>query len=386
MILKFIFFISYIFFIYKILFKFDHPPHYSRLNSLTKGKYYIQKCLEGELINNNTLNIVDTPKISVIIPVYNCEKTIKASIRSIQNQEMQEIEIILVNDYSTDNTLNIIKELSLEDQRINIINNNKNMGTMYSRNIGILNSKGKYVMNLDNDDLFLNSDIFDILFKEAEKENVDILGFAAVESYTYSPLITQMHDAYFQNHKNGLYLQQPELTFYPFTKNNKFRPNDYHVWGRFVKSNLYKKAINNLGISAIGEDRRTQMLIWSEDSSMSLVLYSLADSYKYIKIYGIFHYLSKTTASNTRHIDQKLFGEIYFLDLMYDFTGNNYIGIKYVVDKAKEMRYDSYYNLDNKYNVLYYKAVITKIINCEYISDKDKTKIKSLYYNLLSAD
>ena len=386
MFLKFIFFISYIFFIYKILFKFGHPSHYSRLNSLTKGKYYIQKCLEGELINNNTLNILDTPKISVIIPVYNCEKTIKASIRSIQNQEMKEIEIILVNDYSTDNTSNIIKELSLEDQRINIINNNKNMGTMYSRNIGILNSKGKYVMNLDNDDLFLNSEVFDILFKEAEKENVDILGFAAVESYTYSPLITQMHDAYFQNHKNGLYLQQPELTFYPFTKNNKFRPNDYHVWGRFVKSNLYKKAINNLGISAIGEDRRTQMLIWSEDSSMSLVLYSLADSYKYIKIYGIFHYLSQTTASNTRHIDQKLFGEIYFLDLMYDFTGNNYIGIKYVVDKAKEMRYDSYYNLDNKYNVLYYKAVITKIINCEYISDKDKTKIKSLYYNLLSAD
>ena len=386
MILKFIFFISYIFFIYKILFKIEHPSHYSRLNSLTKGKYYIQKCLEGELINNNTMNISDTTKISVIIPVYNCEKTIKASIRSIQNQEMKEIEIILVNDYSSDNTSKIIKELSLEDQRINIINNNKNMGTMYSRNIGILNSKGKYIMNLDNDDLFLNNDVFDIFFKEAEKENVDILGFAAIESYTYSPLITQMYDAYFQNHKNGIYLQQPELTFFPFTKNNKFRPNDYHVWGRFVKSNLYKKAINNLGISAIGEDRRTQMLIWSEDSSMSLVLFSLAESYKYIKIYGIFHYLSKTTASNTRHIDQKLFGEIYFLDLMYDFTGNNYIGIKYVVDKAKEMRYDNYYNLDNRYNVLYYKAVITKIINCEYISDKDKKKINSLYYNLLSID
>ena len=386
MILKFIFLISYIFFISKILFKFEHLSHNSRLNSLTKGKIYIQKCLEGELINNNNINISDIPKISVIIPLYNCEKTIKASVRSIQNQEMKEIEIILVNDCSSDNTSKVIKELSLEDQRINIINNNKNMGTLYSRNIGVLNSKGKYVINLDNDDLFLNNDVFDIFFKEAEKGNIDILGFAAIESYTYSPLISQMHDAYFQNHENGLYLQQPELTFFPFTKNNKFRPNDYHVWGRFVKSTLYKKAINNLGISAIGEDRKIQTLIWSEDSSMSLVLFSLAGSYKYIKVYGIFHYLSKTTASNTRHIDQKLFGEIYFLDLMYDFTGNNYIGIKYIVDKAKEMRYDSYYNLDNRYNALYYKAVIIKIINSEYISEKDKKKIKSLYNNLLNIE
>ena len=94
------------------------------------------------------------------------------------------------------------------------------MGTLYSRNIGVLNSKGKYVINLDNDDLFLNNDVFDIFFKEAEKGNIDILGFAAIESYTYSPLISQMHDAYFQNHENGLYLQQPELTFFPFTKNN----------------------------------------------------------------------------------------------------------------------------------------------------------------------
>ena len=384
MIIKFIFFLSYIFFISKILFKFGHPSHNSRLNSLTKGKKYIQKCLGGELINNNNLNFYNTPKISVIIPLYNCEKTIKASIRSIQNQEMKEIEIILVNDYSSDNTSEIIKELSLEDQRINIINNLKNMGTLYSRNIGILNSKGKYVINLDNDDLFFNNDIFDIFYKEAEEGNIDILGFAAIESSTYYPLITQMHDAYFQNHKNGLYLRQPELTYFPFTKNDKFRPNDYHVWGRFIKSNLYKKSINNLGISAIGEDRRIQYVIWSEDSSMSLILFSLADSYKYIKIYGIFHYLSETTASNTRHIDQKLFGEIYFLDLMFDFTGNNYIGIKYVIDKAKEMRYDSYYNLDNRNNVLYYKAVIIKIINCEYISEKDKKKMEILYKSLLN--
>lgn len=58
-----------------------------------------------------------------------------------------------MNDNSNDNTSLIINELAKEDKRIKILNNRKNMGTLYSRNIGVLISKSKYIMNLDNDDL-----------------------------------------------------------------------------------------------------------------------------------------------------------------------------------------------------------------------------------------
>ena len=60
---------------------------------------------------------------------------------------MSDIEIILVNDNSNDNTSLIIQKLAEDEQRIIILNNKKNMATLYSRNIGILNSKGKYIMN-----------------------------------------------------------------------------------------------------------------------------------------------------------------------------------------------------------------------------------------------
>ena len=85
----------------------------------------------------------DSPKIIVVIPCYNSEKYIKHTIRSVQNQNMKNFEIIVINDNSKDNSLNIIESLQKEDKRIKILNNNKNMGTLYSRSIGALNSKGE---------------------------------------------------------------------------------------------------------------------------------------------------------------------------------------------------------------------------------------------------
>ena len=60
------------------------------------------------------------------------------------------------------------------DNRIRIINNHKNMGTLYSRSIGVLNSKGKYIFMLDNDDIFLNEDIFETIYNFASYDKYDI--------------------------------------------------------------------------------------------------------------------------------------------------------------------------------------------------------------------
>ena len=90
------------------------------------------------LIKNITFQISKQPKISVIIPVYNSQKTIKSAIRSIQNQNMIDIEIILINDFSKDNSSQIVEEIHQNDPRIIIINNNKNMGTIDSVNNNII--------------------------------------------------------------------------------------------------------------------------------------------------------------------------------------------------------------------------------------------------------
>ena len=159
-----------IFLIQSIFTDIDNTKRPTRTSLLTRARNFMKNCTEGILLNSNiqSHNPNNLIKISVVIPVYNCEKTIKAAVRSIQNQNMAEIEIILVNDFSKDNSLSIINELMNEDPRISLINNEKNMGALYSRNIGILKAKGKYVMNLDNDDMFMDSDVFDTIFEEAE--------------------------------------------------------------------------------------------------------------------------------------------------------------------------------------------------------------------------
>ena len=127
---------------------------YSRKEALTRGRNFLTICLEEKLINNIKFKKNENPKITAIVPIYNSEKFFKKTIRSIQNQNMLDIEIILVNDASTDNSVKVIEELQKEDPRIKLINNEKNMGILYSRCVGVLEAKGKYIVNLDHDDFF----------------------------------------------------------------------------------------------------------------------------------------------------------------------------------------------------------------------------------------
>ena len=111
------------------------------------------------------------------MPVFNSQNTIISSVRSIQNQNISDIEIILINDYSKDNSLKLIKNLQINDPRIKIINNKINKGTLYSRSIGVLISKGEFIFSLDNDDMFFNYDILDNIYNQAKIGNYDIVKF-----------------------------------------------------------------------------------------------------------------------------------------------------------------------------------------------------------------
>ena len=348
-----------------------------RNQELSKGKIYIKKCFDGELLNNNTKTIFHNPKISAVIPVYNCQNTIKASVRSIQNQNMAYLEIILVNDNSKDNTSIIIQGLAKEDPRIKIINNEKTMATLYSRNIGILHSKGKFIMNLDNDDLFLSADLFDTLYDEAEKGNFDVIGFSAVNSREYNSSILNMKEDLYHDHKDGLTVYQPELSYYAISKNDKYKLNDIGVWGRLTKADIYKEAINNFGINALGEIRNSCFVTWAEDSSMSMAIYKYAKSYKFIKKYGIFHYISETTASNTSKNDLKKYGELFFIDIVFDFGNNNFKGKKYSFQMLQKMIFDKINNLGSEKNVRFLKSILKKMLDCPYISIENKNEIKT---------
>ncbi len=113
--------------------------------------------------------------ISVILPIYNMSDYLPESLNSIIEQNFKDIEIICVNDGSTDNSLDILYEYAKLDKRIMVINQ-QNQGAGLARNAGILIAKGKYIFFLDPDDLLYNKEVFEKLYDFAAKNNTDICG------------------------------------------------------------------------------------------------------------------------------------------------------------------------------------------------------------------
>jgi glycosyltransferase involved in cell wall biosynthesis len=99
--------------------------------------------------------------ISFIIPAYNCEKTIKESVDSIINDNYENgDEIIIVDDKSTDDTLNIINDLSLKNQSIKIVKHEKNLGGASARNTAVKNSNNNLIFCLDSDNILEKKSIY----------------------------------------------------------------------------------------------------------------------------------------------------------------------------------------------------------------------------------
>lgn len=111
------------------------------------------------------------PCISIIVPVYNVEKYLKYCLESIINQSIKDIEIICIDDGSTDNSGKICDEYALKDKRITVVHQN-NKGSGITRNNGIKIANSEYVGFVDSDDI-IAKDMFEILYKNAKKYNAD---------------------------------------------------------------------------------------------------------------------------------------------------------------------------------------------------------------------
>ncbi len=111
--------------------------------------------------------------ISVIIPVYNSDKYLKTCVNSIIKQSYQNLEIIIINDGSTDNSLEICNFFKERDDRIVVINQT-NKGVSYSRNFGVSIAKGEYIIFIDSDD-YIDQNMIEIMHDMLKKENADIV-------------------------------------------------------------------------------------------------------------------------------------------------------------------------------------------------------------------
>ena len=116
--------------------------------------------------------MLEQPKVSIIVPVYNVEKFLDRCLNSLINQTLKEIEIICINDGSVDNSLQILEKFAKQDDRITILNQ-KNSGQSTARNRGIDKASGIYLGFVDSDD-WVDLNYFEKLYTSAEKYNCDM--------------------------------------------------------------------------------------------------------------------------------------------------------------------------------------------------------------------
>lgn len=121
------------------------------------------------------------PKVSIIIAAYNIEDYIKRCLISCMNQSFKDIEIIVVNDGSTDNTLNIINKCKSKDSRIKIVDKS-NEGLIEARKSGFNIASGEYVLFIDGDD-WINLSAIEILYNKAKEKDYDIVSYNYLLKY-----------------------------------------------------------------------------------------------------------------------------------------------------------------------------------------------------------
>lgn len=245
------------------------------------------------------------PTISVIIPIYNVDKYLSRCIESIISQSYKELEIILVNDGSTDKSGEICDEYSLKDKRIKVIHK-ENGGLSDARNKGIEQSTGKYIAFVDSDDYILE-DVYEIAINHLENNNLDILctnGYRGISKESSRPIYNDRLD---ENIYTGIEYMVKCIS------NKQYLAT---VWLNIYKRKniIENKILFEKGILHEDEDWLPRVLI-----NCNRVKYIEYKSYMYIERPN-----SITTKKNKRKNGIDIIKTCYKLEKMYSKIENEY--------------------------------------------------------------
>ena len=318
------------------------------------------------------------PKISIIIPVYNGEAFLQETLISIQNQDFKDIEIIIIDDKSTDNSTILIKELIKTEPRISFYQNEENKGPLYTKKKGILAAKGKYVMIIDDDDKFLQRDAFTSLYEEAEKFNLDILEFKSILSTSLLNI-----DQYNKTGKeNYSILYQNELNNYMYFPGflGVIEKYDNKKVNHFVKTILYVNILEQI------DDKYFNIRInYYEDYMFFFLLTRNAKSLKkidrifYLKEKVIFSDDSKKNHRKNERLKEGFnylcFAYLNYIQFLFDKTKNTVEDKKIAFSQLEKLYLDNLCKSNPNYKKMALN-IIDLFLNSEYISLADKKKIR----------
>lgn len=303
--------------------------------------------------------------ISVIVPVYNVEKYIKRCLDSIINQTYKNLEVILIDDGSTDESGKICDEYEKKDNRIKVIHQN-NSGVASSRNIGIENSSGLYITFIDSDD-FVEVDYIEILFKEIMNNDCD------VSTCLYNKYSDKLKRKRNIDYVVSKYSGKKALLSMLYQKNI-----DSSLWGKMYKSKLLKSIkINNYKVF---EDFDALYRIFNSDIKVCFIndyLYNY-----YVRLDSLIHDRSTYSEDILLQILNKYYVECNdkdikdaiesrMIDVHFSIICNlphkddNYnISKKYIICNRKKLLHNKMINKKTKYAIIisYISFTLLKVI------------------------
>ena len=214
----------------------------------------------------------ENPLISLVITLYNQEEFINRIYYSIQRQDMKDIEIIFVDDASTDNSSNIVKELMEKDKRIVYLKNDINKRAYLTRNYGILNAKGDYILVIDPDDILLNN-ILSKAYETAKKFNLDIVHFYIMMGYFTNSNVRKNF-----KYKSGILSNNSEIRDFFYNGNGK------NLVDKLIKREVYQKSVGFMKKEFIDGDYHI-----NDDYTLLFGVMHYAETYGFLEQIGYFY-------------------------------------------------------------------------------------------------
>ena len=334
-------------------------------NELKKNEDFVVFCKNNNLKKLTRYEKIYNPKISIISPLYNRERYILRFLKSIQNQNFKDIEIILIDDCSIDNTVKLIETYKKIDQRLIIIKNKKNKGTFISRNLGVLFSKGNYITLPDPDDI-LSKNILNICYKYAEKYNLEIIRFNMLTEngkITLSNII---------NNIENRPIYHPNLITYLFYGNNELEKIDYHICNKLIKNEAYIRALNSINNYYLN-----MYIIYRDDSIINYMLYRTAKSFYFIKKIGYYYTINSLSVTNNlfSKSDLRIKFAFILLKIIFEFSKNS----KYEKDMFNYLFtiFEKKFNIGQKssafiHNTYFFYNIIKIYYNNKFITRENK--------------
>ncbi len=213
-------------------------------------------------------------KVSIVIAAYNVEKYIEDTLNSMLRQTLKDIEIVVVDDCSTDGTSAIIDRMAKNDARIKIVRHSENKSALIARKTGFAHSTGEYIMFLDGDDMYA-PDACKTAYIEAKKRKTDVLqyGFYLFDEDGFlnddDPLVISLNE-YMLCIKKRVVAVHPGELLSKEKKNGKF---NFNMWSKIYRRDLMQRVFENI------PDIHLNM---AEDILIAYLAMFFATSYDYI--------------------------------------------------------------------------------------------------------